>query len=227
MSNFLQHARLSCPSLSPRVSSNACPLSQYCYSTISFLWVSVHTTRFTASLLPSHPQHLIVFSRLLKASLPWHRPCPLLLTQPRGFLPPLWPLMPSLCLALSMSSHLLVVCLWSLFAPEKSLEPWSYTSCFFPQVSVHCSTHIWIECYHFGFQFLDHCEFWWQGPKQSGQRRKPTLESDWPALLLPAPWRGASFITTQNLSFFFYTPYVFRTHVFRFKKISEVDEVGF
>ena len=32
----LQHARLPCPSLSPRVCSNLCPLSQWCYLTISF-----------------------------------------------------------------------------------------------------------------------------------------------------------------------------------------------
>ena len=31
----LQHARLPCPSLSPRVSSNSCPLSQWCHPTIS------------------------------------------------------------------------------------------------------------------------------------------------------------------------------------------------
>ena len=31
----LQHARLPCPSLSPRVGSNSCPLSQWCHSTIS------------------------------------------------------------------------------------------------------------------------------------------------------------------------------------------------
>ena len=39
MSNFLrlrglQHARLPCPTLSPRVCSNSCPLSQWCYLTI-------------------------------------------------------------------------------------------------------------------------------------------------------------------------------------------------
>ena len=32
----LQHAKLSCPSLSPRVCSKSCPLSQWCHSTISF-----------------------------------------------------------------------------------------------------------------------------------------------------------------------------------------------
>ena len=32
----LQHARLLCPSLSPRVCSNSCPLSQLCYLTIAF-----------------------------------------------------------------------------------------------------------------------------------------------------------------------------------------------
>ena len=31
----LQHARLPCPSLSPRVCSNSCPLSQWCHPTIS------------------------------------------------------------------------------------------------------------------------------------------------------------------------------------------------
>ena len=31
----LQHARLPCPSLSPRVGSNSCQLSQHCYLTIS------------------------------------------------------------------------------------------------------------------------------------------------------------------------------------------------
>ena len=32
----LQHTRLSCPSLSPRVCSNSCPLSRWCHPTISF-----------------------------------------------------------------------------------------------------------------------------------------------------------------------------------------------
>ena len=31
----LQHARFPCPSVSPRVCSNSCPLSQWCYLTIS------------------------------------------------------------------------------------------------------------------------------------------------------------------------------------------------
>ena len=31
----LQHTRLPCPSLSPRVCSNSCPLSEWCYLTIS------------------------------------------------------------------------------------------------------------------------------------------------------------------------------------------------
>ena len=31
----LQHARIHCPSLSPRVCSNSCPLSQWCHPTIS------------------------------------------------------------------------------------------------------------------------------------------------------------------------------------------------
>ena len=34
-SHGLQHARLLCPSLSPRVCSNSCPLSQWCHPTIS------------------------------------------------------------------------------------------------------------------------------------------------------------------------------------------------
>ena len=35
MSNSLQHARLPCPSLSPGVCSNSCPLIQWCHPTIS------------------------------------------------------------------------------------------------------------------------------------------------------------------------------------------------
>ena len=42
----LQHARLHCPSLSPGVYSNSCPLSQWCYLTISC----------SASLFSSCPQ---------------------------------------------------------------------------------------------------------------------------------------------------------------------------
>ena len=34
-SHRLKHARLSCPSLSPRVGSNSCPMSQWCHPTIS------------------------------------------------------------------------------------------------------------------------------------------------------------------------------------------------
>ena len=36
----LQHARLPCPSLSPRVCSNSCPLNQWCHPTISFSVIS-------------------------------------------------------------------------------------------------------------------------------------------------------------------------------------------
>ena len=42
----LQHTRLPCPSLSPGVCSNSCPLSQWCYLTISF----------SAALFSSCPQ---------------------------------------------------------------------------------------------------------------------------------------------------------------------------
>ena len=42
----LQHARLPCPSLSPRICSNSCPLSQWCHPTISF----------TVTLFSSWPQ---------------------------------------------------------------------------------------------------------------------------------------------------------------------------
>ena len=45
----LKHTRLPCPSLSPRVFSNSCPLSQWCYLTISFSVISF------SSLLQSFP----------------------------------------------------------------------------------------------------------------------------------------------------------------------------
>ena len=47
----LQHARLPCPSLSPGVCSNSCPLSQWCHPTISSSVVPF------SSRLPSFPSH--------------------------------------------------------------------------------------------------------------------------------------------------------------------------
>ena len=46
----LQHTRLLCPPLSPAVCSNSCPLSQWCYPTISF-----SVTRFSSysQILPA------------------------------------------------------------------------------------------------------------------------------------------------------------------------------
>ena len=45
-SHGLQHTRLPCPSLLPRICSNSCPLSQWCYPTISS----------SVTLFSSHPQ---------------------------------------------------------------------------------------------------------------------------------------------------------------------------
>ena len=46
----LQHARLPCSSLSPRVCSNSCPLSQWCHPTISSSVIPFsHLQSFTAS----------------------------------------------------------------------------------------------------------------------------------------------------------------------------------
>ena len=54
----LQHARLPCPPLSPRVCSNSCPLSQWCHPTISssVTLFSSHSQSFPASgsFLVSH-----------------------------------------------------------------------------------------------------------------------------------------------------------------------------
>ena len=47
----LQHPRLHCPSLSPRVCSNSCPLNQWCYPTISFS--VTHLSFFPQFFLPS------------------------------------------------------------------------------------------------------------------------------------------------------------------------------
>ena len=46
----LKHARLPCPSLSPRVYSNSCPLSQWCHPTISIL---CHPLLLLPSIFPS------------------------------------------------------------------------------------------------------------------------------------------------------------------------------
>ena len=47
----LQHARLPCPSVSPRVGSKLCPLNKWCYPTIwsSVAWFSSHPQSFPAS----------------------------------------------------------------------------------------------------------------------------------------------------------------------------------
>ena len=52
--NGLQHTRLPCPSLSPGVCSNSCPLSCWCYITISFSVTSLF-------LLPSISPSIRVF----------------------------------------------------------------------------------------------------------------------------------------------------------------------
>ena len=50
MSSSLQHTRLPCPSLSPRVCSSSCPLSRWCHPTIS----STVTPYFSlSSIFPS------------------------------------------------------------------------------------------------------------------------------------------------------------------------------
>ena len=55
----LQHARLPCPSLSPRVCSNSCPLSRWCHPTISSSGVP-----FSSYLLSSPASGSFLMSRL-------------------------------------------------------------------------------------------------------------------------------------------------------------------
>ena len=52
----LQHASLPCPSLSPRVCSNSCPLCQWCHPTISF-----SVAPFSSCLLAFPCQHQGLF----------------------------------------------------------------------------------------------------------------------------------------------------------------------
>ena len=49
----LQHARLSCLSLSPRVCSNSCPLIQWCHPTISNHLILCHPLLLLPSIFPS------------------------------------------------------------------------------------------------------------------------------------------------------------------------------
>ena len=60
----LQHTRFPCPSLSPRVCSNSCPLSQLCYLTISS-----SATPFFFAFFPS----IGVFSNELALCITWPR----------------------------------------------------------------------------------------------------------------------------------------------------------
>ena len=69
-SHRLQHARLLCPPLSPRVCSNSCPLCQWCYLTIPFSATSLSFTISRSllklmsiqSVMPSN--HLILYGPL-------------------------------------------------------------------------------------------------------------------------------------------------------------------
>ena len=60
----LQHARLPCPSLSPRACSNSCPLSRWCHPTISSSVVPFSCLRF---FFPS----IRVFSNKLALCIRW------------------------------------------------------------------------------------------------------------------------------------------------------------
>ena len=64
----LQHARLSCPPLSPRVCSNSCPLSQWCY-------LSISSSAAPFSFLPSIFPSLRVFSNELALHISWPNCC--------------------------------------------------------------------------------------------------------------------------------------------------------
>ena len=61
--HWLQHARLPCNSLSPRVCSNACPLSWWCHPTISSLAIPF------SSCLHSFPAS--VFSKKSSLCISW------------------------------------------------------------------------------------------------------------------------------------------------------------
>ena len=60
----LQHSRLPCPSLSPRVCSQLCPLSRWCYPTIS---LSIAPPLFLPSIFPS----IRIFSNELTLHIRW------------------------------------------------------------------------------------------------------------------------------------------------------------
>ena len=59
----LQHARLPCPSLSPRVCSNSCPLSQWCHPTISSSVIPFSSC--LQSFLLAHPLKISLLCPLL------------------------------------------------------------------------------------------------------------------------------------------------------------------
>ena len=57
----LQHARLSCPSLSPRICSNSCSLSQQCFPTISLSVIPICSCHQSFPASGSFPvSHLFV-----------------------------------------------------------------------------------------------------------------------------------------------------------------------
>ena len=62
----LHHARLPCPSLSPRVCSNSCPLSRWCHPAISFSvapFSSCLQSFLASGSFPEPALHIFVFGR--------------------------------------------------------------------------------------------------------------------------------------------------------------------
>ena len=69
----LQHTRLPCPSLSPRVCSHSCPLSQQCHLTICWICQQIQLGTICRSLLllPSIFPRIRVFSIELAFPIRW------------------------------------------------------------------------------------------------------------------------------------------------------------
>ena len=65
----LQHTRLPCPSPSPRVCSDSCPLSQWCYLTVSYKILKVKVAQSCPTLCD--PMDCILHGILQARKLEW------------------------------------------------------------------------------------------------------------------------------------------------------------
>ena len=142
----LQHARLSCPQLSPGICSNSCPLSQWCHPTISSSVVPFSSCLQSFSASGSFPMSQLFASG--GQSIGAAASVSVLSVNIQGWFPLGWLLWSSYCPVDSQVSF-----------PAPQCESINYSAlrllCCSPLTSVH---DYWKN---HSFDYMDLCQQWW------------------------------------------------------------------